>query len=241
MPSLQFKSSKGFGFIEIIVALVIIGMVAGGVYIYYQSQAENNDSGVTSQEQKALVEECKVEIDDELLCQAFTVWGSIASVPYTMTMSAGTDEADIVYKVDGDNYHSVMRYEDRTLEAMKVGQTSYSKVGGIWYIDDEPEEDSSSFSEGVDKFFDKEMADRTEYKKLGQEACGDATCTKYEIATADDPEGKALMWIDEKKARLMKMQVTDTDGSKMIMEYEYGPVTITPPAEAKPMSEMMGF
>jgi prepilin-type N-terminal cleavage/methylation domain-containing protein len=252
MASLRLKSAQGFGIIEIIVAVVVIGMLAGGVYIYLQGKTETSDSGLTKQEQKALEAGCKVEIDDELLCKAFTAWGAHSAESYIATTTTSSDEGEnvMVLKSKGENYHSSMEFNGQTMESIKVGDDVYMKLDGQWYRQDpaEPAADSLTGPESdnptkeVDDIFAEEKVSKTEYKKLGNEKCGGVDCVKYEIYDKDDSQSKQYLWIDPKKARVMRLQSTSADGGSYDMVYEYTSVTITAPANAKSMSEyMMGI
>ena len=117
MFSPKLSSSKGFGIIEIIVAVVVLAIIGGGVYLYVQNQSDNG-SGIFNQERKALEASCRVEIDDDLLCKVFSNWGSnLSTEPYTVTTTTkgGTGEpVNMVFKSHGENSHSISTYGGQT-------------------------------------------------------------------------------------------------------------------------------
>lgn len=246
-----YKSSRGFGVIEIVVAVVIIGLIAAGAMVYLQSQKSDEDAhaGHSSAEHKEMMEHCEAEIDDELLCKTFSSWVSTSSEPYTLTSNSGVgtdNESFMTLKSHGDNSHSIMEFDGQTMESMTVDGVSYMKMDGQWYRQDPVEGDDhhmdgmdEDLTDEVDSLFEEEKAAKTEYNRLGTEACGDATCVKYEIYTTDEPDDKYTIWVDEDKARVMRMQMSDGEGGIVDMMYTYGPVDITAPADAKDMSEMM--
>lgn len=246
------SSTKGFGIIELLVVVVVLAIIGAGGYLYFQqTQSEDADSSLTTQEKAELKAACKLEIDDDLLCSVFTNWGAMSNEPVTHTttmVDAAGNKNTMVVKSDGDDYHSTMEFDGQAMESIQLANVQYTKMDGVWYkhemsekteVPTELEEEDPS--DQLDEVFSEEKADKVTYKRLGNEACGDTTCVKYELTYSDDSSATNYFWIEPKSQRIMRAQLKEEDGSSFDMVYKYGAVTITAPVDAKDYSEMFSM
>lgn len=81
-----------------------------------------------------------------------------------------------------------------------------------------------------------EMKDTTIYKSLGQEACGNLTCYKYEQSDSANPEGVRTFWFDVKDYLLRREESGYGEFSSSSL-YEYEGITITEPTPTKNVPE----
>lgn len=245
------KSSQGFGVIEILVVVVVLAILGAGAYLYFQQAQSNKTSdGLTNQEKAEIQAACKLEVKDDLLCSVFANWGEDSEEPVTITTTVTSEgqTSTSVMKTEGENSHTTSSYGGEAYESILLDDVMYTKMDGVWYkqaVSSEAEAsstvpDSAEPDQVTDEIISKDEVDKVEYKKLGNEECGDETCVKYQISTKDAPEDKTYLWIDPNKNRIMRMQ-SQSDSSTFDLVYEYGPVTITAPADAKDYSEMFSM
>lgn len=78
----------------------------------------------------------------------------------------------------------------------------------------------------------EEAKDTVTYKNLGEEACGELTCYKYEQVDSASPEGKRLFWFDNKDFLLRKEQ-NGFGEFTATSEYSYDNINIKAPTPTK--------
>lgn len=237
-----WRGNRGFGLVEVLVAVVVLAIIGAGVYVYVQNQS--SPTAQLNQEQKEAKEACSKAIDDELLCTSLAGWSSAAEEGMTFEMVGvyGGEEQTIVTKTKGDAMHSYSESASEGYEMIRSGSSTYMKVEDTWYVmpgqegADETDDIASAMSSLVDDF--SKMNDEDEkpfnYTRVGEEQCQDGPCVKYELTEAADSEThRTHLWVDKASARVVKMQQPGTNEHQWVATISYGNVTITPPTDAK--------
>ena len=73
----------------------------------------------------------------------------------------------------------------------------------------------------------------TTYKKLGIEACGNATCLKYKVSDTATPGTTQYLWINNKTYQMQRWSTTDSTGASTDAVFTYQAVTITAPTPVR--------
>jgi hypothetical protein len=216
-------------------ALIIVGVVvlAGVGFAAYRVMNKDKDSSLNNAIQEAAKEECKTN-DDKDLCKFFTSWK--ANEKYRM-VSTAADGSKSTFEVDGNKSRVSMTMEGSAYEVITIDKTTYTKAGDTWYKQTikEPDQDVAKdykvdFEEPTEE---GEAKDKTTYKKVGKESCGNLSCFKYEVV---DPTAEAgsheYIWFDDKDYQLRRTRSETKDGVTETT-FEYGNVTVNEPSPVK--------
>jgi hypothetical protein len=132
----------------------------------------------------------------------------------------------------------------KSAEMVTIGDTTYLKdyKDNVWWkqvavrneaVESGPVDDAEpiDFKEEY-----TEQKDTTVYKNMGQEACGDLTCYKYEQSDSANPEGVRTFWFDVKDYLLRKEESGYGEFSSSSV-YEYTNISVTAPNPTKDVPE----
>lgn len=218
----------------LLVGLVIVVVAVIGFAGYKVIGGKNNSTADTAVD-KAIYQAAKAECDklnDDDLCKFYTNWQSHKQYKMVSTGPTG-----LTIEVDGDSSHVTIG-GDIGFESITVGKDYYVKGGDTWYKQTSKEDvinASTKVPINFDAPADDETTaseDKTVYKKLGKDACGNLQCYKYEIIEPGAANSKQFLWFDDKDYQVRKYSSETADGVAE-MTFEYGNVSIKAPSPVK--------
>lgn len=248
------SSKKGT---PIILIGIIIILVAAGSFVVYQRLAGLNvvmKNPLKMAEQKVVdtmmgkvTEEMFKDIQDPLLRQHFVKMYTDMGYRVT-TVSDGRDEVTIM-----DMVRSGMELRTRTREQrnktdvsdmVMIGTMVYVKdfSDNTWWVQDTKDAAPATTGEagnGVQEFLENGVDDlkntlgTMQYTALGQEACGDLTCYKYQEVDPANPEATRTFWFDTKEL-LLRRETNSFGEFTSTNAYEYG-IRVDAPSPTKPV------
>jgi hypothetical protein len=122
-----------------------------------------------------------------------------------------------------------------------IGDITYTKdyADNKWWKQKQVKEDIKK--EFDFKFDDKdereEVEDKTTYKKLDKESCGDRQCFKYEVINPDFADTKEFIFFDDREYLVRKMRTEGKDGEVTESEFTYSGVSVSEPSPTKEAAE----
>ena len=228
--------------VPIIGILLILGV---GGYVYFQQKSDPLVSPEIKKAQQEIMSNCKYDAD---FCK-YAARGIIAmSGGYTMTSESTYDgkKSKMVIKSDGKENSESTTFVNGKVEGsfISLDKVTYMKGSGetVWTefpstTDETGKKTTNLFDfESLKKELGnvtKEVADTLVVKKVGTEACGNRTCTIFEM-NEKTMNTTTKVWVDMKDYRAQKMEIGTKEGVST-MTFEYGPVTITKPSPVKKM------
>jgi outer membrane lipoprotein-sorting protein len=232
------SDERGIGFvIEIIIGAVVLAVIGVAVMQYMKMKSGGSASlipaGVT------LNGNC--ELKDTDLCKFTNNWKGMKDYSLTSTQTAKDGKkSDSLYEISGDDkFHMTSSTNGKEeYNMISIGDTTYTKdyADGKWleYTSKKSAKDDVksdvTFSADEDNK-NQPAAKKTEYKKLGKEACGKLTCFKYEVIEPD-ASGQQFIWFDDRDYLLRRMQNVDTDGTSD-STFSYAKPSISVPSPTK--------
>ncbi len=197
--------------------------------------------------EQAILQNCKYEKD---VCQYYASMISAYSNPMVMksttTMKKGETTISTT-KMDGKGNmemvgtsngkeESAMIFLDKVTYVKDYKDNTWMKMTS----GDDKEDKSTAFVDPqamIEEFKTEaeEMKDTMSIKKLGEEACGNLTCLKYQMdeSTLDS---STIVWFDTKEHKTRKME-TKVQGVASIVEFSYENVVIKAPSPVKEMPD----
>lgn len=234
-PATKHREARGVSKI-IILAVVALILAAGGGYYLLGSKG---GSPMTSMIKPALNPNC--EYKDPELCKFMNNWAAQTNYAVaTMTKMAGM-QMESLYEIDGDEkFHSVSKQNGKEDSNMiSIGDTTYTldyTDNKWWKMTTKPDDTTTSqVKEIKDEFKISETGeeDKTVYKFITKEACGDKTCFKYEMITPDSSDTKQYMWFDDSEYLMRKTSTESKEYGNSESVYTYGGVSISVPTPVK--------
>lgn len=245
------SDERGVAHVEIIIiAVVVVGLIGFiGWRFLSANQKPSDNAGLDKASQLAISTECK-KLNDDDICKFFSSWKASNTYRMVSTQSGSTS----TFEIDGDKSRISVTGES-PYDVITIGKTTYTKAGDTWWKQTikEPEQDvakdyKQDFSEpSTDE--SKPEEDKTTYKKITKEACGNLQCFKYEIIDPSQTDTKEFIWFDDKDYQLRKQRSEGPDGvSETTFEYsnvkisepspvkELGPNQYIVPGQAEPMT-----
>lgn len=229
-------SDKGLAPIVIVVILALVG-VAG----YFLVKGGGLPGGLGGPEfiQRATEKDFET-ITDPILRKHFVAQSNVAAFR-TRAKSSGKGEIIDIYEyiLKGDAPFRWIQEDDvkkkEVANLISIGDTTYVKDysdGKWWKQTVKPEvqkEENVKEPEDFKKTFLEENP--IEYKNLGQEACGNMTCHKYE-QTFRDGSGTRTFWFDT-KYYLLRKEVSGFGEFSAEIVYSYDGIKISAPSPTK--------
>ena len=238
------QDQRGLAHIALIaIIVVVIGAVGFAAYRVTNKDSKPTSS-LTSQEIKEIEDECKKEIDDKDFCKFASSFSGAENYTTIMETSGANGSSKTTLKTDGDN-SSMVTESDGTIAAeyITIGNTSYMKdlTDNQWTKYTSETSVTEDVKEDIDIDFDESdvpEAERTEYKKLGKEACGKFTCFKYQILDKTDTENEQFIWFDDDDYLLRKWTFSGGEGTTTA-SFSYDKVSISAPSPVKEATSPM--
>jgi hypothetical protein len=229
---------------KIIGVLLLVLLVAMGAFYYQKSTAPVSEQQAAIQE---MIAECKYDAD---FCRYMAAQAAAMEQGMVITSSSQIEGvvATSEMRMDKDGNLSSDTYMGGKLQSSMVvfEDATYMKDAqdGSWYMISSADPEQPTPAEfDVESNFEYDDEGMT-ITKIGQEACGELTCDKYEIVqvlpadeAAAEMENKHYLFIDTKEHLARKIEMIFAEGSS-VMEYRYEAVTISKPS---PIKEMPNF
>jgi outer membrane lipoprotein-sorting protein len=234
---MNYSSSKnqgGFGYLGIIIAIVVLVAVGGTGWWVMNRDKNKNAADTTIQD---AIENAKCTYDDEDLCKFFTGWKAQDSYTVTSVSEAEGQKSTFVMQVDGKKTHLKM---DGALayEVITIDGTTYTKAGDTWWKQTSPNETAKQYEAQTSVDFEEPASDttaepdKTSYNKLGKEKCGNFNCFKYEVVNPTDTGTKSFLWFDDEDYQLRRT-LTTSGTTTYDATYSYEKVSVNVPSPVK--------
>jgi len=215
-----------------VLAVVVVGAIG---FTAFKIAGKKGTDNLAANLNPALSEAAKAECEkhnDKDLCKFFMNWK--ASETYRMTTTDETG-ATSLFEIDG-NKSRVSMSGEMSYEVITIDKTTYTKAGDVWYkqtTTDQNTDVTSDYKIDFDDPSDESTAeDKTTYKSLGKEACGNLTCFKYEVIDPEQADEKNFIWFDDKDYQLRRSRTETPEGASEVT-FEYTNVTINEPSPVK--------
>ncbi len=209
-------------------------------------QVQNKVEEVAQQAQTALLSEKDLAgISDPLIRRHFVAQANARAYRITSKSSGrgeGTTTTEIQIVGSDMRFHSLTQMGGKSSQEMIViGDTTYVKdPSGVWWKQvnkptENKEDTTSPFkvpkADDIKQEFTKKQ-EKTEFKQLGTEPCGDRTCYKYQEIDAGNKEGARTFWFDNKDF-LLRRDEQKFGEFTTTNEYSYDNISINAPTPTK--------
>ncbi len=233
------KTSKS-GFAPIII-IVLIAVAVIGAGLFFISKNGGSIPGL-SLTPRATEKDFQF-ISDPLIRKHFVAQ---ANVNAYQIKSSSSGRGDITstnqVQISGNDVKFAVKEESSGKEfshLISIGDTTYLKdySDNKWWKEtlkpeEKKKEDTSNKVEPSDFKAEFEKTQTFTYKSLGQEACGNLTCYKYEEVDPKTPEGKRTFWFDTQKF-LLRKEISGFGEFTATNEYSYDGISIVSPSPTK--------
>ncbi len=230
----------------------VVALLLGGCSIPFL----NSGKGVVEQvaqkteekaAEQAILQNCKYEKD---VCQYYAAMISAYSNPMVMKSTTSMKQGETTVsttKMDGKgNMEMVSTTNGKETSAMIfLDKVTYAKdyKDNTWLkmtSGDVEEDKPASFIDPqavVEEFKNEaeDVKDTMAIKKLGEEACGNLTCLKYQMDEST-LGSSTIVWFDTKEHKTRKME-TKVQGVTSTVEFSYENVSIQAPSPVKEMPD----
>jgi hypothetical protein len=210
---------------------LIIGAIAGVVILggaTYAFMGKGGNSIVPTLPGMASAIPCPY--DDKDLCKFMMNQKEMKEYTVKSTVTVkGEKPTENFVEMKGKNMRMVAKEGGKeVMVSITIDDVDYMKDmedGKWWKITHEKIEpgmlpDASEYDFDYDKSDVPE--DKTTYKLIGKEACGNFQCFKYEIVDPANTDSKEFIWFDDKEYLLRKTRSESTGSNGMISEMEMG-------------------
>jgi hypothetical protein len=237
MKKLFSNNQKGIGHLGLILAVVVVLAAGGAGYFVY---SKNKNGGYSNATIKAALENAKCDYDDEDLCKFFTGWKALGAYSMVATTTDGSTTSTMSVKSEGDDKSHVKLTGEMDMEIVTIGDATYTKAAdGTWWKQTQTTSDeSTNYNDDIKTAFDEPSttaeADKTSYKKLGKEKCGELNCFKYQVVDPADTANDSYLWFDDRDYQLRRTQTVSKDGkTNFDAIFSYDDVNIKEPSPVK--------
>lgn len=234
------RNENGFSQVIILIAIVIIAAIG---FVGYRVMNKSSAPAVLSTPAgSAANSACLKVYNDKDFCK-FAASFTLTGVPYkaVFTSSQGTAGSSTSMTILTDSKGNT------SLTSTSVGtEMAYITLDGTTYMKDTTDNTWWKFAAGNASTpattdpaneikFDTTTTGTptTTYKKIGTEACGSATCFKYQVADASTAGTTQYVWINTKTYQMQRWSSTDSTNGTTDAVFTYQPVTITAPTPVK--------
>jgi hypothetical protein len=236
------KNSDGLTPIIIVAIVAVLLAIGGGFYFMSQKNGGSNPlANLTEGNPLAKVTlnpNCKY--NDPELCKFMNNMMVKKDQSIKTVSTMGGMNMESLYESSGeDKFRMSSKLNGKENSNMiSIGETTYTldyNDNKWWKVTLKKEELDMKIEEsdtGKFEFPDEEVEDKTQYKFIAKEACGNKQCFKYEIVSPEMPEGKQYIWFDDSEYLMRKMRMESKEGT-MESTYSYDNVNISVPSPIK--------
>jgi outer membrane lipoprotein-sorting protein len=234
------RRQQGFAHLGIVVAVVVfLGVIALIVWRVWGSQLGLPGATPPSALQQALAN-AKCDVGDKDICKFYTSWKFSTSYKVTSTdVRDGQTTTSTFESADsGKRFHMSMMMSGKPYEVTTIDKTTYTRdVNGKWWKQTtQPSQDSTTKGSDYNYNFSDPAStttvDKTTYKLIGREACGNLTCFKYQVVDPAATDQTQYIWFDTTDYQLRRMRTESKDDSTSDQSFSYTGVSINAPANA---------
>lgn len=221
----------------IIIASAIIIAVLGAMSLFFFKDSIFPAKGLSGQ---VLNANCK--LNDKDLCKFVSNFKGLESMSAKSVTTTEGKKTETVMEIQGTDKSHIVTTVDGKEESsyISISTTTYMKdySDNKWWKSTVDTKDTSG-SEKTDwkAEFEKSVndsADKTTYKKMSKEACGNLTCFKYQVIDPQNTESTEYIWFDTKNYSLRKTR-SESKGTVIETTFTYDNVNITAPSPTKDM------
>lgn len=202
-------------------------------------------SNLTQKTEEQVIEQtvksnCKYEKD---VCDFLAVQAKSFQKEVVMTSVFGDTTSET--RLDGKgNIHSITKQNGKEVAQMIIfNNATYMKDASerTWFkMSNESNSDTSAFNskkmiEEMQETYSEENT-KLVVKNLGEEACENLTCKKYEMYDEDLADTKTIVWVDTSEKLARKMEISGEKTSTTVTYTYDQKVTITEPSPVKEFS-----
>lgn len=230
----RLKNEQGMAFIvEIIIGAVALAAI--GVAVYMATKPKTGGSSLIPA-RATLSTKC--EYNDDELCRFINNWKAQES--YTVKSTQAGNTSQTVMQFSGDKkFHMTTSVDGKAnWEVISLDNVTYTKDftdNKWWKQTTDPSKDTDNpaedFDFGKDDSKDQPEAQRTQFKAMGKEACGQFQCFKYQVIEPGDGS-TSYIFFDNRDYLLRKMTIQSQDGAYST-EFSYDKVNISAPSPTK--------
>ncbi|MDB5186383.1 MAG: hypothetical protein JWL85_906 [Candidatus Saccharibacteria bacterium] len=220
----------------IVVVLGVVGLVGWRITQKGTDAANSSLSDVVKQAA------AKCDLDDKDLCKFYASWKENKYYKINTVTTADGKTSNSTYESVGSDRFRMTTSGEMSYEMITIGTTTYTKdpADGKWWKQTLKAEQQKEYSMSDDLKFeepakDKPEAEKTVYKKLGKEACGNLTCFKYQVIDPARKDQTEHIWFDDKDYQLRR-STTESASSKSEMTFSYDKININEPSPVKELS-----
>src|SRR3989304_4021058 len=222
----------------IIILAAILVAILGAVGFFFFKDSIFPAKGLTGQ---VLNANCK--LNDKDLCKFVSNFKGLENMSAKSVTTVDGKKTESIMEIQGTDKSHIVTTVDGKEESnyISIGNTTYMKdySDNKWWkttVDtkDTSEGAKTNWNAGIEKSVN-ESADKTTYKKIGKEACGNLTCLKYQVIDSNNTGSTEYIWFDTKNYALRK---TRSESKDTVMEttFTYDNVNVTAPSPTKDMT-----
>lgn len=225
----------------IIILIVLVVVIAAGIGGYFVLGKSSTVPGLSIPGIKpALNPNC--ELKDPELCKFMNNWQNQKDYSVTTTSNMGGQTIESIFEISGqDKSHIVSKMNGKeNLNTITIGNTTYTldytdnKWAKYTYTPDKQQNTpEQNVKDQVTLDTKNTQPDKTVYKFIDKEACGDKTCFKYEIVDAATTDTKQFIYFDDQDYLMRKMRIEDKANGVSESVYTYTGVNISVPSPVK--------
>ena len=226
------KDNRGLAPVVLVLLVVVILGAIG--FVGWRVMNSKNSNSVTETVKQAVA---KCTYSDKDLCKFITNFkaSKYYTVKSSVTSEGKTSTGTMQYVSPNRTY--VKSEGDYSYEIITIDKTTYTKAGNTWYKSvAKPNSNTPDTKVDFDEPKDVTTAQET-YKKIGEEACGNLKCFKYEVIDKNNTTTKEFIWFDTKDYQLRKTRSEGPGADVSESTFSYDKVTINEPSPVKELKE----
>ena len=247
----SFKKYYGkFSPVLIIVIVVAIAVLAGAGYFLF-GKGGKGASPLGSKGNSFMGQKVKESdfayIEDELLRKHYAAQANQTKFKVNSASSGFGGTSAMEYDMQGDTYkyRTTQSGEGIQSDMIVIGDTTYIKDfkdGKWWKQTQKPEEENTEIQDQIEEYTVDPVEEQTQfqsmqYNNLGEGACGDLTCYKYEeVDPSNADSGKRTFWFDTKDY-LLRKDMSEYGEFSSTNEYFYDDISVKAPSPTKDVPE----
>lgn len=238
------KRQGGFAHMMILVVVVVLAAVGGvGYYVMSKQKDSSSSSSKSTVSDKAVADACNKSLNDKDFCKFASNWKGLEHYKTVITSTTGGVNSTMVMEVENEDKSKMTMTDNgkETAAYITIGKDNYTKdlTDGKWtkYTSaPTTDTDKVDIKDDIDVTDFDTTTDKTEYKKIGKEACDNLTCFKYQIVDPEQPKLEQFIWFDTKDYLLRRL--TTKEGADLTdMKMSYDKVSISAPSPIKTADE----
>jgi hypothetical protein len=239
MQSSHRARQQGIAHLGLMLALaIVLGAVGFAGYRVFAGKKPTADTVVGKAARVAAEKACTET--DKNVCKFMASWKLQKYYTVKSTMTGENENIESIYKADGDKKFHISTTGSNAFEMISIDKDTYTKAAdGTWWKSTAQSEETKKYADNFTYKDSEETSnsenptDKTTYKSLGKEACGNLTCFKYQVLNSSTPNDKEYIWFDDNDYQLRRNRTEVKDGGTTDSTFSYDKVTISVPSPVK--------